>query len=420
MICYPKNATEAECYALNDYWLLSGGSRTEFVYKVVEVDRAHDRTNTSLLARNGGFLPYHPAFSCVSCEEKYPAKSRTDYIRGVSRRGEFTCVKCLHLKKQQEEDYACKVIDDYKIKLINVSFNVNLLSFEDAFSLLSIMSERKAESDSFLCESSDDFLVTGVESIDKSILLSLEKKRAITYIDSLPLEVEKANKVLCGDYNRITYDRYYNKKSTYRNPNCIYAGVYINQPYLDESSGFSDLITLLYQRLQGSSLSVVEVTAISHIIKEIQRSKLYHLVQEISKEYRIEIDNSAPLGALLNHLAGNYAPQKLYFTFRYMADKVISYMHRNPTSEYISRHYFSKFVGDYIQFIENKGFSLEKSWSLPPTIHTSSFEAIFSQIYLNGHFNWDMLSASEVVAMWLKNIQLDDGAQDLLIAESEN
>jgi hypothetical protein len=52
---------------------------------------------------------------------------------------------------------------------------------------------------------------------------------------------------------------------------------------------------------------------------------------------------------------------------------------------------------------------------LPPEIQSSPFEALFSQLYLNGHFDWNRLSAKEVVALSMESIPLREDVQALLI-----
>lgn len=427
MICYPINATEADCEALNDYWLLKDDSLTEFVYKVSDIDRFYMFKGARLLSsliRDSCFFVCHHSFFCESCKEKYPVSCRTDYLIKVKGRSDFACYKCTLLKKEREESKARQVINDFKNQKLSLNFNVNLLSFEEALFLLCIViNKSKIKKDnmamldkSFLCYSASDLSITGVENVDWEILISLEKKKAITNIRLLPEDVSHANNVLSRYDSFSNYD-YENQMFRYQRLDCVKEGVYLNEPYLDETTGFADIGTLLYKRLQTCVLSIEEVALTKDIIKEIQLSKLYRLVQEISSEYLIVIDNSASLSALLNHLAEKYAPRNVYYTFSYKAKDVITYAHKNSTSEYISKHYFTKFVGSYVQFVESKGRTLEKGRDFPPTLLTSSFESVFSQIFLDGEFNWDHLSTGDIIALWLKNARLDDGAEKLLTEE---
>lgn len=96
------------------------------------------------------------------------------------------------------------------------------------------------------------------------------------------------------------------------------------------------------------------------------------------------------------------------------AQDTIHYMHVNSASGYKAKHFFTRIVGSYIQYVENNEFELKWSRSLPISIQASPFEALFCQIYLDGHFDWNKLSAKEVVALWLENVCLSEDAQKLL------
>ena len=112
------------------------------------------------------------------------------------------------------------------------------------------------------------------------------------------------------------------------------------------------------------------------------------------------------LRALLEAVSEKYAPDKLYFTFRVKAKDVVVYMHQNDSNYYAERNYLAKFISSYIQFAEDKGCGLERSWSIPPDIEISSFEAIFSQLYLDGEFNFNRLSSKAIVSKWLEKVEL--------------
>ncbi len=95
------------------------------------------------------------------------------------------------------------------------------------------------------------------------------------------------------------------------------------------------------------------------------------------------------------------------------AKDAVVHMHKEHAPEYIAKHYFAKFVGSYIQYVENKDFELNKTWTLPPHNEKSPFEALFSQIHLDGHLDWNKLSTKDVVALWLENVCLLKDAQEL-------
>lgn len=417
MICYLTDMNTGEIEAINDYWLTCDTSSTGFCYTIKQIDAKHKSEQVrsiSFLVKNSNFLASHPAFSCEDCLCKFPIKNRASYQARMRLFNNFLCCECLDIRKIKVVDEAREVIQQYKDYYLQETFDLESLSIEEVLALLSISAGRVENSDKFLCESPDDISITGISTIDINILSSFVRKGVLTYIHELPKEVQNAYKVLYGDFERLTYDRGYKKSRSYRNSDRIISGIYLNNPKLEDGIEVSNVSTVLYQKLQTSILSIDEVTRVNNIIKEIQLDKLYKLVQEISKEYVLPIDNSNVLNALLDHLAGKYSPLSINFTFNIQARDTIVYIRKKPAPDYIEKNYFTKFVGDYIQHIENKGWTLMKNWSLPPAVFTSSFEAIFSKIYLNEHFDWNMLSASEVVALWLKNVRFSENVQNLL------
>jgi hypothetical protein len=264
-----------------------------------------------------------------------------------------------------------------------------------------------------LGESLENISITDIQSIDYKIIHSLIDKKALIYIPELPSDLERANALVYGDFRHVTYDNRYRKSVRYRHPDSVVPGIYLNTPVLDECVVTSDITLILYQKIQSSMLSIDDVTMVNHIVKEMQLGKLYMLVHEISKDKKIPIDNSNVLRALLNHLAENYPPQIIFFTFNVKARETIEYIYKESIPAYKAKHYFAKVVGSFIQRIENKGTELDRAWTLPPHIQTSPFEALFSQLYLNGHFDWNKLSAKEVVALWLENVRLSEDVKEL-------
>lgn len=421
MICYPADVREIEIEALSDYWLTCDVSSTGFYYTVKKVDayyRSEGARSVVSLMRKGSFSTSHPAFVCEECQYKFPVNSRADYRDRMKSSNSFVCRECLKTKENRLLEGAHKTIQKYKNENLKETFDLESLSTEEAIALLSISAGQVEGESKFLCESPDEVLMTGIPDIDYRILSSFLVKKVITYIHQLPKEVECAYRVLHGDVERISYDKKYKNNKAYRHPGRVARGIYLNKPMLAGSVPDSRISTLIYQKIQSSTLSVKEISNIKNIIKEMQLGKIYQLAQEISKEYVLPIDNSNVLNALLEHLAGKYSPLCINFTFNIKARDAVVYIRKTSAPDYMAKNYFAKFVGDYVQLAEAKGWSLEKMWSLPPTLLTSPFEAIFSNIYLNDHFDWNRLSANEVVALWLENVQFSESAQNLLADES--
>src|SRR5699024_9539573 len=176
---------------------------------------------------------------------------------------------------------------------------------------------RSNNTERLLGETPEDISITGVDSVDQQILISLMRKGVINYISYLPSNVENALSLLYGYSSNITYDRSYGyyKKKRYRHPESIVPGIYLNNISSNSEKivSMSSVSALLYQKLQLSTFSLTEITAIKQLINEVQLDKLYRLVQEISKEYVIPIDNSHILNALLDHLSKKYSPLCINF-----------------------------------------------------------------------------------------------------------
>ncbi|HEB57222.1 MAG TPA: hypothetical protein ENI98_13150 [Gammaproteobacteria bacterium] len=416
MICYLEYVTEVEISVINDYWRVSDETTIEFFYTLKQINDHYKSKKVrpvSFLAKKSNYLAPHPAFTCQDCNRKIPVKNRKEYTNRMKCEEAMFCSNCSDLRRQHLIENARRTLAKYKAEKFVPTAYLNSLTIEELLALLSITAEQ-AENNVFLGVSPVEVTITGVQLIDQKIIQSLIDKKALVYIPEIPLEVERASHVIYGSFRHITYENRYKNSVQYRPSESISPGVFINPLALDGGEEISDISQILYQKLQSFILSVDGVTKIHQIIKEIQIGKLYELVNDIGKEYKVAIDNSNVLRGLLDHLAENYSPMKIYFTFRVKARDTIEYMHKESISGYRSKYYFTKFVSNYIQYIEDNGFVLKKSWTLPPHLHVSPFEALFSQLYLNEHFDWNRLSAKEVVALWLENVHLEVDTQELL------
>ena len=423
MICYPKDANEHEVEALNEYWLLDKTSKIGFKRSVKDIDRNYQKRQCrrlSLLVQKSLFALNTAPFICIDCGCKVPVKSRKYFTQRTQDCTTTTCNQCINKRREKSKFEAQIIIRDFKAENFKAQPYLDSLTIDETIALLCITSSK--QSGKLLTINEQDLEITGVKSADQSLLTSLIEKKALTFIQDLPLDVLKANQFLYGSYSHVSYDRMPKRYAYHQHPESVTKGLYLNTLALE--NGFelrdSEISSVLYQKLQSSPVSLELISKIQRIIRDIQTHKLYILVNEVSSEYAIPIDNSNPLRALLDHLAENYSPQKLNFTFNVTARKTIVHIHKDAPPTYIAKHYFTKSVSRYIEYIESKGFDLEKSWRLPPSLETSPFEAIFCQLYLQGHFNWNRLSAKEIVASWLSNVELSTSAQKVLTGEESS
>lgn len=417
MICYLEDVTEEEIAVINDYWKLSDDISTVFQYTLKQIDDKHKPNKVRpvrFLAKKSVFVFPHNLLTCQECDCNIPVINRRDLINRINSEEKITCSDCVDRGLQRILDGANQIVNEYRAEKFAPIAYLNNLAVEELLVLLSITTEY-TENNAFLGMSPDDVIITGIQMIDKNIVLSLIDKKALVYIPEVPFNVERASNVIYSLSN-ITF----NNTVQYWPSESVYPGIYVNSLALDRGEEVSDISKILYQKLQSLILSVDDVVKIHQIIKETQIGKLYELVREIAKEYQIEIDNSNILGGLIEHVAGNYSPMKIYYTFRVKAWDTLAYLYKDSVSGYRAKHIFTASVRNYIQYIEDKGFELKKSWTLPQHIRASSFEALFSRLYLDGHFDWNRLSAKAVVALWLENVRLEEGAQELLAKEGQN
>ncbi len=420
MICYPVGVTEVEILAINDYWLISNESRTGFLYTLKEIDNTYKPNNSrpiSVLTKKSRFFTPHPAFTCQNCRCKKPVKNRSEYIRRTKSEGEIICCECSNLKHQRDIDIAHRTLKEYKTEIFKPVPYLDSLTFEESFALLVILSEQTQNSH-LLGEELNDVTITGIQSIDQRILLSLIEKKALVYISALPSDVESSNTLLNGASDCLTYDKRSKKLARYQHPDSIATGVYLSALALDEALDVTDISSILYHKLRASAWPIDDVKKAHQTIKEVQLGKLYQLVMEVTREYKLPVENSTSLSSLLNHLVNKYPPQNIFYTFRVYAQAAAARIHKESPPWQVAARYFTSLVREYIEGAENRGFTLNRVWTIPSNIQTSPFEALFSQLYLDGHFNWNKLSAGEVVSKWLGSARLSEEVQGVLSDDS--
>ncbi|MCW8885876.1 MAG: hypothetical protein K6L75_03305 [Cellvibrionaceae bacterium] len=415
MICYPEGLSSFEICAVNEYWLLSDKADTGFLFAQAVIDKKYKDEKirkVGAIAKKTLFLPCGDNFFCRECGIKMPVSTRSEYLRRCKTVEEVFCDECIELIKQRSIHDAIKVVSEYKNLAFEKVNYISDLAFDEILALLS-MSVSLDKDFVFLSGSPSEIFITGCEVVDQNLFWSLVNKGVFVYLPEIPKEVELASELLYGSVSKLSYDGRSGINAYYKNKEVVCAGVYLNKPSIDGVDTI-DLVGLLYQRLSTFVLTSNDVRRIKKMFKDVQIFKLYKLVDAISREYRLPIDNSRALGSLLNHLAENYSPVNLYFTFNIKAKDVVAHIRKEGCSDYVARHYFTSFVGNYIERMESRDYELVKTWSLPPEIISSPFESVFSDLYLNQHFNWNRLSVREIVASWLDKVNISDDADRIL------
>lgn len=413
IICYTVPMNDAERELLHKYWLFKELDPTDFKYSVQQVHQSRVSGSRGLYTfiKEPSLVLDLPSFICSSCNAKIPVKNRTELHARLNDPNYGQCVKCKTKLKEKLEKRAIKTIRKFKDEAFPAVSYLEELSYEQSLSLLALISDTE-NLQIYLAYSPAEISITRSETIDQKILSSLKSLGALVYIKKLPAEVEQSYELIIGDFRRISYYRASSSRyahDQYRNENLITEGVYINRPVIKDGVRATNLHNLLYAKILSASISPSDIHNIQRIIQGIQFAKLYQLIANVSREYQIDIADSNVLRALLDALAEKYAPDKLYFTFRVKARDVVVYMHQNDSNCHAERNYLAKFISNYIQFAESRGYGLDRSWSIPTDIEISPFEAIFSQLYLDGEFNFNRLSSKAIVAKWLEKVELLPG-----------
>lgn len=417
MICYPADVSDDEVSALNDYWRECSYSEVGFHYKMYVVKERYEKTNARsihYLVTRSTYLPRDrlEAFTCEDCGVGCPATNRKDFeLR--KKAGELVkCADCHAFAQQQIATESRRILDEFRAENFQPYPYLDDMGFIESLAMLTLLSAHEND-DHFLGDSANAVTVTGVPSVDHKLLQALVSSKALIHLVELPEQVVRANDVIYGDDYQLTYDDSHRQPSAYRNLSSISAGVYLNALYGDQPLNIPFIISRLYENVACGAVSLGDVERLRQLVIASQVKKLYGLVLDISKEYRLRIENSPILQSLLGHLASNYPPNKLLFTFHIKARDTITYIHKHSIYPEAAKNCFSKFVGSYIQYIEDKGYELSRTWNTPASMSVEPLEAIFSKIFLDDHFNWDGLSAKDVVALWLNKVQIDDESKRL-------
>lgn len=406
MICYHESLTEDEIAAINDYWAILKDTPTAFKFTTQELQNFYQMKpvrGISKLAKLCSFAIFHPAFMCAICKCKNPVQGRQEYSRRMKVEEIQICEHCMAKHYRNVFLSAEEEVKQFKEENLAPEEYLQKLSIEENLALLSISSKLTGNL-LYICESVNEINITGCLNLDRNLFVSLVNKKALKVISKIPESVRVSNDYIYDEYDKITYHNENNNQKKYRHPNSLEIGIYLTAPIISGEAQTTNISNIIYQNLYRKKASHSETESIYHIIKEMQIDKLYKMVKEISNTYGLAIENSNSLRALLNHLAENYAPLNINFTFNMKAKDSILYIHKERVPSYVEKNLFTRFVGDYLQLVEEKNWELNKSWELPPNIEISSFEALFSHAYLDGHFNWNRLSTKKIVALWLNNV----------------
>lgn len=420
MICYPPHISDAEAHAVEDYWRLAEGSVSDFMYSLREIDseyKAQEARRVIALARKSLFCPELTEFRCKSCGIPMPSKSREEYKKRIAKKSDSICNDCRVKEERIAMEKAVALLEDYKSNIFGdviTSDTIDSLTFCELFYLLIITSGNYTNK--FLSDSPASLSLISIESADHKMVASLSRKGALTYIPPFPDHIKDANKLVYGEHNDLELYRGREKVMPYRSSGSLSPGVYLNikaDSIKMNEPEISSIISQIHERVTSSHSPHEDIAQVRDVIKAIQNVKLWLLVEHVGKKFNIPICHSSELASLLDYLSLNYPPDKIHYTFYYMAKETGARINSEKPPEFISKHFFTKEVGNYIHSIEKKDWTLKYDRRLPATIQASEFEAHFTRAYIANHFNLDSLSTKEVVRRWLKEMDLLEYVEDL-------
>lgn len=406
ILCYLEPISEEEINSVQKYWALNDASKDDFKYTLKQIDslRASECRPVSSLIKKVSCLALDPAFFCKECNRGSPVNNRTQFV-ARQKLNVFRCKECEEKKLIALREKSLFVIQDFlKSKLIrNDCFHK--LSYMHKIIMIALFSGEYQENKPIITRD-DAIALTGSETVSLQVLSSLVSLGVLVDIADIPEEVRHAEAIIYGQPRINVYknNRYGNRVP--QNPFAIKSGFYFSLPI-----GFVDSLEFLnriYDDVVNGRVTVEEVSEIKRLVIDVRVENFYRLVDQISSEFNLDIANSAPLGALLYHLSKKYPITNCYAAFCYCAKEVVLYMHKKNPDMYSRNHLFTKFVSNYIQDVERKGWELKYSRKLPESVYTSNLEAVVSRIFIEGHFNWHGLSADEIVNRWISKITVRD------------
>lgn len=412
IICYLKPLSDAEIESINKYWELDDALNGEFkrTLKEIDTERVADcGTVSSLVKKTSCLLPKAPMFVCKNCNKAEPVKNRSQFLARLDLTS-HECKECRKKRLHALKAESTVVLEDYLDKVLSRKDYFNNLSHLDCIVLLAALSDKyKERKPVFTAISGID--LTGSEQADRTALSQLIEIGAFINIKDLPEEVKAAETIVCGHSEPTIYRMGRHGYTPYLNPRAIERGIYFSL-----SLGFANVpefLTAVYERALNSPITITECERLKRLAIDIRIENLYRLISSISREFKLEISISNPLAALVAHLAEKYPLTKCYYTLHYHAKEVVLFIHKKRPDLYTQSHLFTKFVSNYIQLVEEKGWELKLTRRLPDTITTSNIEALVSQHFIDGHFNWHSLTADEVVERWLSKMNIIDSQNGL-------
>jgi len=326
------------------------------------------------------------------------------------RHSSFQCRECEQQQLSVLREESIEILRNFFSDVLKKTDYFHRLSYIDKLILLAVLLDNYQEKKPVV-SSGSRINISGSENVDMTALSRLVNIGALVKIVDLPEEVALAETRLHESSVTTTsrssrLRRAGHLHRTQRNQFAIERGIYFSLPLGFNNS--AEFIEKIYNDIVSGGIAAHEVTDLKRMVIDMRIENFYRLIDHIAHDFNLDISNSVPLSALLSHLAERYPITKCYYTFHRYAKEVVLYMHKNEPPSYSRCHLFTKFVSNYIQNVEERGWELSFTRTLPEPVFTSNLEALVSRNFIDGHFNWHSLTATEVIDRWLSKITIHD------------
>lgn len=415
MICYPESINEVEMLVVNEYWEIAEGTTDNFLrtaksiyekYKIHKIRPIHQIIKGSL------FLSDSINFQCRECGEKMPVSTRKEYKYRLNLDAAPSCENCVQDEVIRRLSAAQSLVKKYNKENFSPESYLDCLTLTEMLAFLSLVTgnPRYNRNSSQPLES---IPVTGIEYIDKKLYSSLKEKGAIIDARTMPDEILCATRLISetlsymrsGHYPRLTHDDF--------KVRAVSTGVYFRYPVVHGEVIEENIPEVILKSIREKEVLQKDIEEITHIITEIQNRKLHQAIDQIRKDDQIRIEESLFLNSILYYFSKNHAPVGTYYSLINIAMKTVYMISTGKVSRGAEKHVFAKSLSDYSQGIEKNNWSLDYTKPLPVSCQNSPFEAMFATQYC-GKFNFDTLSAREVIKRWLESVAQSSASTDII------
>ena len=419
MICYCDSVSENELEAINLYWEMNEATNSGFSFTVSELQAKFKGkvSNLNNLIKKKSCFTFDPDSSaCNWCGKITIAYKRKDVL-DIKKSDVYVCKTCIHekqererLEEEQRKRALFSTIKNIKQQMLLGNYSVSTLSYVEKLYLFLLLSEYYEADGEPLKIDVENFCLAGSSESDHQYISQLVQKNILISIKEIPDEIRVLTDKLVFEgpnaFSRHDWMGTARRSENYLISSPFKVGVYLCQ--CEKGGSTSSLLQTLYTDICEINLTQRDFEDISILVESVRLGNLYDIVDWISADCRIPVEKSIKLENLLKHLAKSYPLRVCCWLLYSQADKVAAHLHKTNTPSYISKKLLAKKTDDYLTLAKEKGWEFSYTKKLPDDIETSALESLVADHFLEGNFNWQMLTTSEVIKGWTKNAKLVD------------